>query len=90
MRLVCNKDQSQNLYLIPHEIVNIWTHLLGALVYSLGPLWFYSEISSRYDPAPRLDITALAIYFAGITVCFSLSTLYVNFLEAIQLRIFWH
>ena len=58
-------------------IVNIWTHLLGSILYCLVPLYGYTELRSRYSQATELDFAALAILFFGITTCFALSTLYV-------------
>ena len=58
-------------------IVNIWTHLLGSILYCLVPLYGYAELRSRYNEAPELDFAALTIYFLGVTTCFALSTLYV-------------
>lgn len=57
--------------------VNIWSHLLGALFYSSIPLQYHSILRSRYSHANTIDILALAIYFLGVTTCFTLSTLYV-------------
>ena len=58
-------------------IVNIWTHLLGSILYGLVPLYGYAELRARYKEAAELDFAALAVYFFGVTACFALSTLYV-------------
>lgn len=55
--------------------VNIWTHLLGALIYSLIPLDSYPEFKRQYATATMNDILILGIFFAGVTVCFAFSTL---------------
>lgn len=58
-------------------IVNIWTHLLGSILYCLVPTYGYTELRSRYREGAELDFAALAIFFFGVTTCFALSTLYV-------------
>lgn len=55
--------------------VNIWSHLLGALFYSLGPLCCASAFSSRYGTTTATDMLVLSIYFSGVTGCFAFSTL---------------
>ena len=55
--------------------VNIWTHLLGALIYSLIPLDSYPEFKRQYHTATMTDILMLGIFFAGVTFCFTFSTL---------------
>lgn len=59
--------------------VNIWTHLIGALIYSLIPLDFYAEFKQQYATATSNDLFFLGIFFSGVTVCFAFSTLYVDF-----------
>lgn len=59
-------------------IVNIWTHLLGSVLYCIVPIYGYAELRSRYNEAAELDFAALAIFFFGVTTCFALSTLYVR------------
>ena len=66
---------------IHNETINIWTHLLGALFYSLVPLYYYSELRSRYNTATAGDFLALAILFLGISVCFVLSTFFHTFIN---------
>lgn len=61
--------------LIWTTIVNTWTHLLGALIYSLIPLDFYPEFKKQYATATFGDVIMLGIFFSGVTVCFTFSTL---------------
>ena len=63
------------VFLIWTKIVNIWTHLLGALIYSLIPLDSYSTFRQQYPMATFNDYLMLGIFFSGVTVCFVFSTL---------------
>ena len=57
--------------------VNIWTHLLGAVGYFLIPLALFGTLRTAYPLATTKDVLALMIFFSGVTICFSLSTLCV-------------
>jgi len=59
--------------------VNIWSHLLGAMSYSMVPLYYFPELKSRYNRAGSTnDVVFLIILFFGVTLCVIFSTLYVS------------
>ena len=57
--------------------VNIWSHLLGSLLFAFLLVYSHLVFSPRYHKATAGDATALAIYFSGVVICFVLSTLCV-------------
>lgn len=67
--------------MLTYDLVNIWPHLLGALFYSLIPLYYYPDFRSRYRSAAITDLITLAVYFLGVTVCYTFSSLYVVLLH---------
>ena len=71
----CDASYCSNFW---NLIVNIWTHLLGALIYSLVPLDSYPDFKRRYPKATFDDILMLGIFFSGVTICFAFSTMSVS------------
>ncbi|KAJ2899989.1 ADIPOR-like receptor [Zalerion maritima] len=58
-----------------NETINIYSHLLGAVLYlSLPVIMFVTSIPPRWHIATRLDILACSSYFLGVGTCFVLST----------------
>ena len=82
------KHSVSSIFRVHNETVNIWTHLLGAFVYSLVPLYYASELRGRYAAASMIDLLILIIYFFGVTVCFLLSTFFHTFMN--HSREIWH
>ena len=70
-----------SIFRLHNETLNIWTHLLGALIYSLIPLDSYPEFKQQYTTASFGDIMMLGIFFSGVTVCFAFSTFHHAFLN---------
>lgn len=56
------------------ETVNIWSHILGALVFTSLAACVLTEIPARYHAATAADVVVCSTYFAGVAVCFALST----------------
>lgn len=56
-----------------NETVNIYTHLVGALVFAAtsGILW--STLQSRYEAASTEDVYVFGCFFGGAIACLSLS-----------------
>ncbi|KAK3316528.1 mPR-typeG-protein-coupled receptor [Apodospora peruviana] len=54
-----------------NETVNIYSHLIGGLVFALLPIYFRFV----YDPSAT-DLLVVAIYTSGVAICFFLSALY--------------
>ncbi|KAI9871631.1 MAG: hypothetical protein M1830_002665 [Pleopsidium flavum] len=59
-----------------NESVNIYTHLLGAVAFTLSGIVFHRVLGSRYASASRADILAFGCFFLGATMCLSMSATY--------------
>lgn len=57
-----------------NETVNIWTHLLGAIVFAFSLQHFLTTAYPTLSTAPALDILAVTIYYLGCVNCLILST----------------
>ncbi|CAG8971203.1 hypothetical protein HYALB_00010576 [Hymenoscyphus albidus] len=53
--------------------VNIWSHLLGGLMFATLPIFVYITILPRYDNARTGDIIVFSKFFFGVAICFFLS-----------------
>ena len=56
-----------------NETVNIYSHLLGALLFLALPGWTYWLLSSRYATATAADYVVFSTFFYGVAICFYLS-----------------
>lgn len=56
------------------ETVNIWSHILGALVFIGLTALVLTEIPARYHAATAADVAVCSTYFLGVALCFALST----------------
>ncbi|KAK7959103.1 uncharacterized protein PG986_003957 [Apiospora aurea] len=65
-----------------NETVSIFSHVVGALLFLSLP-WhiFRAEIPPRYAVATTADIVVCSIYFGGVAVCFTLSTIFHTFMS---------
>ncbi|KAK6347175.1 hypothetical protein TWF696_007251 [Orbilia brochopaga] len=59
-----------------NESINIYTHLLGAIFFTLGSYVLYTILAPRYPTASAADIYAFLSFFAGCFVCLGLSATY--------------
>ncbi|PQE28183.1 hemolysin III family channel protein [Rutstroemia sp. NJR-2017a WRK4] len=59
-----------------NETVNIFSHLIGALVFTLSGGLLYTTIKPRYDTAEKADILAFSCFFAGAALCLGISGTY--------------
>ncbi|KAK2602374.1 hypothetical protein N8I77_008913 [Diaporthe amygdali] len=66
---------------IHNETVNIWSHILGALVFISLPAYVFREIPTRYHAATATDVVICSTYFLGVTLCFILSTIFHTFMS---------
>ncbi|KAH7264851.1 hemolysin-III related-domain-containing protein [Fusarium redolens] len=68
------KKSVRSILSIHNETVNIWSHILGCILFLVIPVYvFTTEIPPRYKVATREDIAVRTIYFIGVTICFFLS-----------------
>ncbi|KAI8963108.1 hemolysin-III channel protein-like protein Izh2 [Daldinia sp. FL1419] len=64
-----------------NETVNIFTHIVGAVIFLALPLYvFRTEIPPRYKVATAGDILVCSVYFLGVGICFTLSTVFHTFM----------
>ncbi|PQE12367.1 hemolysin-III channel Izh2 protein [Rutstroemia sp. NJR-2017a BVV2] len=58
------------------SLVNIYSHLLGALLFALLPIYIYCVAVPRMGDAKLADLVVFGIFFFGVACCFSLSSLF--------------
>ncbi|GAB7362029.1 hypothetical protein MBLNU230_g2063t1 [Neophaeotheca triangularis] len=59
-----------------NETVNIYTHLVGALLAALAGTVLYGVVKPRYGQATREDVLVLGCYFFGAVACLGMSATY--------------
>jgi len=59
-----------------NESVNIYSHLLGAVIFSISGFLLYTVIRPRYASATSWDIMAFGCFFAGAALCLGMSATY--------------
>ncbi|KAK0708115.1 hemolysin-III related-domain-containing protein [Lasiosphaeris hirsuta] len=71
---------AKSIFHIHNETANIWSHLLGALLFVVlfGHFFFRSRLP---DGLKIEDGLAVGTYFIGVVVCFVLSTVYHTFYD---------
>ncbi|KAF4973660.1 hypothetical protein FSARC_138 [Fusarium sarcochroum] len=68
------KKSARSILAIHNETVNIWSHILGCILFLTIPVYvFTTEIPPRYKVATRQDIAVCTTYFIGVATCFFLS-----------------
>jgi len=65
-----------SLRYVHNESVNIYSHLLGAILFTITGSFLYIEIRPRYESAVKSDIIAFSIFFAGAALCLGMSGTY--------------
>ncbi|KAK6595303.1 hemolysin-iii channel protein [Botrytis cinerea] len=65
-----------SIFHLHNETINIHSHLLGAVLFALLPLYVYQMLVPRYRDATMADRVVFALFFAGVAGCFALSFLY--------------
>ena len=63
----------QSLTHLHNESVNIWSHLVGAVVALAASLHLYLLIHPRYDSASHADVLVFACFFGGAFLCLGMS-----------------
>lgn len=66
----------KSLLYLHNETVNIWSHLLGALTFSLAGITAYNLIHPRYVTASPADVLVFSCFFLGAFVCLGMSATY--------------
>ena len=61
---------------IHNESVNIYSHLLGAIIFSVAGVVIYTAFRPRYESAASSDVLAFGCFFAGAAICMGMSATY--------------
>ena len=59
-----------------NESVNIYTHLLGAIAFTLSGISLCQALGSRYASASGADVFAFGCFFLGAALCLGMSATY--------------
>ncbi|QIW95163.1 hypothetical protein AMS68_000681 [Peltaster fructicola] len=59
-----------------NESVNIYTHLVGAILAAVAGTVLYSSIRPRFDYATTEDVVVFSCYFLGAVLCLGMSATY--------------
>ena len=59
-----------------NESVNIYSHLLGAIVFTVSGSLLYTLVKPRYSSAETSDILAFGSFFLGAALCLGMSATY--------------
>lgn len=63
----------RSLFYLHNESVNIWSHLLGALVAAATAAYLYCVIRPRYASASPADLVVFSCFFSGAVLCLGMS-----------------
>lgn len=66
----------KSLLYIHNETVNIYTHLVGAVLFFVASYFLYSELEPRYETASREDVYVFSCFFLGAVACLGMSGTY--------------
>jgi adiponectin receptor len=66
----------KSLGYLHNESVNIWSHLLGAVVFTVGGIWLWGVAAPRYLSATSTDVAVFACFFVGAFLCLGMSATY--------------
>lgn len=66
-----------SIFKIHNETVNIWSHLIPALLSMPIALGFYYHLQSRYERASKGDVVAIGCFFLGALCCLGMSATFV-------------
>ena len=59
-----------------NESVNIYSHLLGAIAFTISGIWLCQALGSRYVSASNADVLAFTSFFLGAALCLGMSATY--------------
>jgi len=72
-----------------NESVNIWSHLLGAVIAVLSSTYLYTQIKPRYDSASQQDVIVFGCFFTGAFLCLGMSATFHALLSHSQDHAKW-
>ncbi|KAI9851026.1 MAG: hypothetical protein M1838_004637 [Thelocarpon superellum] len=59
-----------------NETVNIYSHLIGAILFSITSVVLFDTLGSRYPTASKADVLAFGCFFLGAAICLGMSATY--------------
>lgn len=59
-----------------NESVNIYTHLVGAVLAAIAGIYVYGLIQPRYEAASTEDVMVFSCFFGGAVACLGMSATY--------------
>jgi adiponectin receptor len=68
-----------SLTYIHNQTVNIYTHLLGAIIFMVSSYVLYQAIASRYSTATWTDLVVFGCFFLGLFLCLFWSACFHTF-----------
>ena len=70
------KSSFASLGYLHNESVNIYSHLIGAVLFMNLGFLLYTVIKPRYSSATSSDVLAFGCFFAGAALCMGMSAIY--------------
>lgn len=70
------KRSFASLGYLHNESVNIYTHLLGSILFSVLGAMLYAVIRPRYASATQADVLVFSCFFLGAALCLGMSATY--------------
>lgn len=67
---------AQSLGYLHNESVNIYTHLIGAIIAAISAVYMYAAIRPRFQYASDEDVLVFGCFFLGAVVCLGMSATY--------------
>lgn len=80
---------ARSLFYLHNESVNIWSHLLGALVAVGSAAYVGGIVRPRYESADAADAAVFACFFGGAVVCLGMSATFHAVLDHSQAVAKW-
>lgn len=62
-----------------NQSVNIYSHLLGSILFLICSYWFHHALATCYRSASMTDIVVFDCFFLGAVLCLGFSTLFHTF-----------
>lgn len=78
-----------SLFYLHNESVNIWSHLVGAIIAVTVSLYLYYVIFPRYDSATSSDVLVFACFIGGAVLCLGMSATFHTVLDHSQETARW-
>lgn len=66
----------ESLTYIHNETINIYSHVVGAAIFLIAPVFAYEALYLRYPLASPADIFVFSTFFYGVSICFVFSATY--------------